>query len=253
MYDVTVLSIFRQSESYLDRYFRQVEELFALRAAPCHAIWLEGDSSDRTYARLQEQKERMEGLGHHVTLVKFDTGGPYWGSVPHADRWLQLATCWNQCLSFLSPCRHTICVESDLIWDARVPQSILAKLSPRHPVISPMLMIDRSEDILGEEWFYDTWGFSIEGKKFRNTFPYYPIKDDNTLMKVTTSGGMIVSTYEVQRTAEWDTKDCIMKFPPKYNVYMDKGHKIYHPFPKGWSEYGPFKIFALKLKHKIFK
>jgi hypothetical protein len=121
MYDLTILSIFRQSEKYVNRCVQQVTEAFDLNGGKCHAVWLEGDSTDNTYKILQQAKEKLEQTGNvDVTLIKFDNGGPYWGSIVDSDRWLQIATCWNNCLAGLKPSKITICVESDLIYNPRI-------------------------------------------------------------------------------------------------------------------------------------
>ena len=168
MFELTILSIFRQSAAYLPRYFSQVQKAFELRQGPCHAVWLEGDSQDETYSLLKSEKEKLESLGHTVTLIKFDLKGPHWSStVNHSNRWAQLATCWNKCMEGLQPSKITVCVESDLIWEPSVIGKIIGKLDEDHHVICPMLMTEGSSEMFGFERFYDTWGFSRNGKKFR--------------------------------------------------------------------------------------
>jgi len=97
-FNLSIFSIFRESEKYLDRYFKQVLEAFHINGGRCHAIWLEGDSEDQTFSKLSEAKQHFESQGHAVTLIKFDLKGPLWPAINHANRWLQLATCWNKCI-----------------------------------------------------------------------------------------------------------------------------------------------------------
>lgn len=233
LFELTLMSIFRDSESYLSRYLGQVEEAFRLNGGKCHAIWLEGDSKDATFDKLKEAKELFEKKGHQVTLVKFDLHGRYWPSLDIPDRWLQLSTCWNKCIEQLLPSRFTICVESDLIWDPSIVGQLIGKLDHLHPVVYPMLLVNNSKALFGSYWFYDTWAFEREGKKFNHIWPYWSpsadLQETEEFLELTTGGGMIVSTYECQKQASWDPTCCIMKFPKEIKIFMDKTTQIYHP------------------------
>jgi hypothetical protein len=258
VFEMTVLSIFRQSASYLPRYFSQIEKAFALRKGPCHAVWLEGDSGDATFDMLQSEKKKLEILGHQVTLFKFDLKGPLWSSKKdHRDRWLQLATCWNRCMEGLLPSKITVCVESDLIWDPLVIDQMLLKLDASHHVVCPMLMAEGSLELFGFERFYDTWGFSRSGKKF---FPYPPywlahekLKEEEELLEVSTGGGMLISTYEHQKKGKWALDCCIMHYPEEVRVFMDKTIHIHHPMPDDWKNLSVPMILAKKIKYRLHK
>lgn len=235
MFELSIFSIFRQSESYLDRYLKQVFTTFLQNGGKCHAIWLEGDSSDQTYAKLSEAKAKFESVGHAVTLIKYDLNGPHWPAINHSNRWLQLSTCWNKCLGSLQPTKIGICVESDLIWDPRVVPELIAKIDDTHHVLYPMLMDDIIEGSSEEETFMDIWGFSRGGKKFSKTAPYWPddekLTEEDDLLQIETGGGMIVTTYPHLVNAKWDDSCCILKFSEGTNLFMDRTLKIYHPRP----------------------
>ena len=252
MFELTILSIFRQSEGYLARYFEQVREAFSDFSKPCCAIWVEGDSTDATFDLLQKEKEKYEAFGHTVTLIKFDLKGPYWPSVKNAQRWVQLATCWNRCLEQLKPSKFTICVESDLIWDPKVVKRTVSKIDIDHHVVCPMLMFDESEQYFGKKWFYDSWGFSREGRKFSPLPPYWnkskSLKDEKDMLQVTTGAGMIVTTYETQKRGAWGLDNCIMQFPPEVLIFMDKTQEIYHPMPAKFKTYGKIKRMLIRYR-----
>ena len=239
MYNLTISSIFRQSEKYLPQYLKQVEEVFSGQDGKCAAVWLEGDSTDNTYKMLSDAKEKLEANGHYVNLIKYDCNGPYWESKADKSRWLQLATCWNKCLDGLVPAKYTICVESDIRYDSSIVPKLIEKVDVEHNVVYPMLMIDRSLELFPREIFYDTWGFSRGGRKFGGFYPYYSDspsqKDEAELLEITTGGGMIVSTYEHQKDGRFGTDDCIMKFKDDVKLYMHKHLKIYHPAPLNWG------------------
>jgi hypothetical protein len=235
-----MLSIFRQSESYLPQYLKQILDVFEDSKGKCGVIWLEGDSIDKTYDILLDAKKQFEGRGHYVNLIKYDCGGPHWGSIADKKRWLQLATCWNTCLNEIVPAKYTVCVESDLVYDANVVSQLILKLDDEHNVIYPMLMAARSLEIFPKEIFYDIWGFSRGGKKFVNFFPYYDQgvfaqEENDELLELTTGGGMIVSTYQYQKDGRFDAEDCIMKYPNNTKLFMHKLLKIYHPAPSSWN------------------
>src|SRR5271166_6378453 len=98
MFDLTMCSIFRQSENYLPQYLKQADDVFISHGGKCRAVWLEGDSTDNTYSILCEAKKQFEDKGYDVKLIKYDCHGPYWESKVDEKRWLQLSTCWNKCL-----------------------------------------------------------------------------------------------------------------------------------------------------------
>ena len=237
-YDLTILSIFRQSEKYVYRYLQQVTEAFEVNGGKCHAVWLEGDSSDNTYKILQEGKEKLEQTGRvDVTLIKYDNGGPHWESIINADRWYQLATCWNNCLAGLKPSKITICVESDLIYNPAIIQQLVSKIDETHHVIYPMLMTyDGSYEKTPESpRFHDTWGMRRGEIRFSNYPPYWVqsdfLKEEEDLLQITLGGGMIVTTYNYQKRGHFETSCCIMTYPPDVNLFMHKKLSIYHPMP----------------------
>ncbi len=243
MYDLTILSIFRQSEKYLNRYVQQLTEAFQLNGGKCHAVWLEGDSTDRTYKMLTDAKQKLEEAGNiDVTLIKYEHGGPHWASIINADRWHQIATCWNNCLAGLKPSKITICVESDLIYNPAIIEQLALKIDENHHVIYPMLMMyDGSYEKTPEfEWFHDTWGMRRGEIRFSNLPPYWPqsalLKEDEDLLQITLGGGMIVTTYDYQKRGQFDTSCCIMTYPTDVNLFMHKKLRIYHPMP-GESRY----------------
>ncbi len=236
MFAVTILSIFRDSETYLDQYVAQIKNVLNMNSEKCHIIWLEGDSIDNTFNILELAKKDIESAGHKVTLIKFDIGGKYWPSIQHPGRWLQLSTCWNKCLEYLEPSKITICVESDIEYDPSVIYTLAAKLDKNHNVIFPMLMVKGGIENTGREWFYDIWGFSRGGKKFNNLSPHWSddnsLADEPELLQITTGGGMVVSTYQYQSKTRFDTNTCILNFNNNEKLFMDKTIKIYHPAPK---------------------
>jgi hypothetical protein len=239
MYDLTIFSIFRDSESYAHRYMKQVRRLAWSVGGKIRVVWLEGDSVDDTYNRLQEYMKLFNSEGIDVSLVKYSTGAPYYGSVSHPDRWIQLATCWNKCLSFFKKTRFAIAVESDLIWNYQIVPKLIEKIDDKHNVIYPMLFTYGAQDVYKTDIFYDIHGFSRSGIKFNGTEPYYKddsvLVDEEDLLELTTGGGMIVTTGDTMKLGKFSTHDCIMRFKPGVRKFMHKHLRVYHPTPAHWE------------------
>lgn len=257
MYELTILSIFRDSQTYLSRYLKQIEEAFNLFAKPCRGIWLEGDSGDATYEILIKAKERFEQLGHCIELIKYETNGPYWPEKNILERWAQLASCWNVCLKALQPSKICICVESDLIWDPNIILKLAEQLDEKHHVICPMLLIENSQKLMGDFWFYDIWGFSRENKRFHSMKPYWPktrsLIEEERLLQVSTGGGMLIANFKTMSMASWDKNSCILQFGDDCSIFMDKTRAIFHPQPAAWANIKPLKITWNRCKGRVRK
>jgi hypothetical protein len=239
MYELTILSIFRQSTPYLRRYLKQVEQAFKLAKGRCHAVWLEGDSTDGTYEQLLEARHRLVSMGHDVTLVKADTSEPFWSGMKkeerkHEERWKHMATCWNNCMKGLKPTKLGVCVESDLIWHPKVLFAVAEKLDDQVHVIYPQLLYKRWFGL--KKRFYDRWGFRRDGQHFNSKKPYWQTRpgDELTfpLISLDVGAGMIVTHGARMAKAAWDESCCLLKFPVGTNLFVDTTKGIYHPLSK---------------------
>lgn len=223
MYDITLLSIFRDSAAYLDRYIDQVEEALDPFEKP-HLIWLEGDSMDDTFEKLTALSEQTVA---DVTLIQFDTNGPYWPSIDHPMRWQQLEACWNKALSYLEPSAICVCVESDLIWRWPTLRTLIGDVQAGLcEVACPMLM--RHAPQMGD-YFYDTNAFCKDGQHFTNLWPYHPaLLNEERFVPLETGGGMLVTNSDSLSQARWQDK-CVLRFGSEARVLLDTRLKIYHP------------------------
>ncbi len=222
MYDITILSILRDSTLYIERYLDQLSTVFRHAKNP-RAIWVEGNSVDGTYERLLRVKEDKE-LPGEITLIKHEIGGPFWPSVDVPERWAQLEHCWNRAIAALEPSEICVAVESDLFWSNWHFQRVKKHLD-KYDVIAPMLMHQFIE------FFYDTNGFRKNGANFECTpFPYCVPGGWNgdRFIDLDTCGGMIVTSYDAMRAAVWKNK-CVMHFQPHYRIAVDTETRIYHP------------------------
>ncbi len=155
-----------------------------------------------------------------MTLVECKTGGPYWPSIDHPQRWRQLEVVWNTALAYLEPTTYAVCVESDLIWDVDTLLACIEQLG-EGDAVAPLLL---KGDI-----FYDTHGFSRHGQPFSNGAPYIPDWDGQPrLVACDSLGGLVVTTYPVLCRATW-RDGCRLRFPRDVALYADTASVIYHP------------------------
>jgi len=162
---ITLCSIFRNSEDYIDRYFLQIYNLERVLGEPIRLVIAEGDSADDTYEQLEKHLvDHAEG----DLLLKIDHGGPTFGSVDHPQRWAQIALVCNGVMEAASEyVGPKIYVESDLIWEPPTMIQLLEDLAV-YPAVAPMSMMGTR--------FYDHWGHrGLDGVRFTGEPPLPPV------------------------------------------------------------------------------
>lgn len=239
MIHLTICSIFRDSESYLDQYLNCVEELgykFAnewnLPLDRIMFMWLEGDSVDNTNKILQKNQCYLIEKGFRVTLFKYPTGQHY-SNEDTPERWKRISDCWNTILKYKPESVYTIMVESDLVWDPTAIAGLLSDSPSHNSVIAPMLL--RDHDGMGRIIFYDTHGFKRGGKNFQNDQPFWSWQEGDgdvtrkLLMPVESLGGLVIADEEAMKNAYWGEEDCVLKWSPETKLFMHKGVAVWHP------------------------
>lgn len=229
--NVTLISCFRNAESYLNRYFNQVAELFADMSQNDHEmslIWGEGDSIDNT---LEQLRAFQALLPHRITLVDCTHGGraDYEGVI-NEQRFKELAYVGN-CMWQHIPANADaiVYVESDLIW---APETILALIDRLrdYPAISPMVYLRRRG--WEETAFYDTWAARINGKHFEHYPPYIDGFDPNKPFRVDSMGSCMAFHGELSRKLCWDERVFVGICQDIYalgaSVWIDPQTAIYH-------------------------
>lgn len=208
---VYLASIFRDAESYLDRYFGQIGELERLLGEQVQLVVCEGDSADGTREALtQHMVDHGEGA-----LLRLDHGGPKFESVDDPQRWENIAKVCNKVMQHVDYVIRDddafIYVESDLEWPPETMGALLADISvwrkDRPPVgaVSPMSM--RRAD--GRFW--DTWGYRKDGQRFGPWPPYHPsLPSADRLARIDSSGSCFVTWGCWARNVRFDPRDCIL-------------------------------------------
>lgn len=215
----------------MQRYFTQIESLLPY-FNHIQLTWLEGDSEDDTWNWLSSQRGFFtnaavyKGYGAsrvYVDLIKLDTGGPYWPSVDNSLRWRQLEAVWNACIQTKYETDVVVCVESDLIWEAQdLLNTIKLVRDGVCDVAYPAVFLNNSN-----RW-WDTNGFSYNGKKFVNEPPYIQDMPEGDLIEVDTGGGMIACSQIAFQYANWQDT-CVLHFPDWTTRLLDRRTVIYHP------------------------
>lgn len=225
MADLTVLSIFRNSTPYLDRYATQVMALCEQFNGTVRFLWLEGDSDDDTAQRLVDLGWQLTELGHSVGIAIHNHGGPAYPSIDHPARWKQLADVWNRNLDRLTRSRYAVCVESDLIWQASDMLTMLDHIdNDICDVAYPLLMLRDTEQ------FYDTHAYKApDGTGWSAWAPYAPGWDGGRFVEVSQAGGMVVARGETMQQARWGDNDCVLHFPADVRQIVDMQTRIRHP------------------------
>ena len=222
-YDLVLYSIFRDSESYLDRYFSQIESLLP-HFYNIKLVWLTGDNEDNTSKILNDWYGNLiTSRRVDIDLLQFDTGGPYWPSVNNSLRWHQLKRCWNECIKAKFDTGIVVCVESDLIWEVQDLLDVISMVrNGECDVAYPALY--KYESLI----WWDTNGFSYNGQKFTNEPPHIPGGFDGNHVPVDTGGGMIVSSEIAFMDAVWE-ESCVLHFPEWTTRLLTREVVIYHP------------------------
>lgn len=221
---LTFGTVFRNAESYLDRWRNMVNSLAASWDAPIHVIAVEGDSDDNTYDTLKANPPEVA----EFTLLHVEHGGPRFGSVVNPQRWKQLALACNAVLvhASLTP-QNFLYIESDLVWDNRTVKALVDDLK-KVPAVAPM-----SFHLSDPSLFYDCWGHVKGGRMFGQYPPYHPDLGSG-LTVIDTAGSAFAVRPNLVESLGFSAKDCIRGIGRTVRkagaeLYLDPHLAVYHP------------------------
>ncbi|HXU05425.1 MAG TPA: hypothetical protein VN903_30915 [Polyangia bacterium] len=217
--------MFRNSTRYLERYFRQVNDLADALGRRQHRLRLvlaEGDSTDTTWVELAQRTRIFDAV-----LVKRDHGLRHWGSEDVPDRWRALSWVCNGILDHVTAdIDALVYVETDLIWTPDTMLALLAHLE-QVPAVAPMCFAG--------EAFYDIWGHIKGGINFG---PFPPYHDDllppPALTQVDSAGSCLVLRGEVARCVRYGPDDLVRGlgrsiYQQGYSLWVDPALRVDHP------------------------
>lgn len=216
-------SIIRDGEGYLSRYYDQLRSLtndYEIGLAIC-----EGDSLDDT----GEMIYRLLPSELVLYAYNYSHKGPKFGSVDNPTRWENIAKTWNYMLNnignALEEYDYFCYMEADLIWNKETIDKLVEGMED-FDCIAPMSM-------LGENWFYDTWGHRSNGMNFSAIYPYHPYFN-NCLryMPLESAGSCILMKAEVAQHCRLNLKDAMIGhdiIKHGYSFVLDKTAIVNHP------------------------
>lgn len=221
---VCLVSSFRNSSRYLDRYIEQVAGLQTLLHARGDALTLRlghGDSSDGTHGMLHEAVSNM----FSAWIVDVSHGGPAYGSVEDAQRFRQLAYVANR-LSDTIPAEAdaVLWVESDLIWEPATLVALLDRLAD-YPAVAPMLMD-------GEQSFYDVYAYRRGGVRFTKEPPFHP-DINGAPLRLDSAGSCVAVRGDLGRSLRWPAEDVFVGWCRALGdaggaIFLEPGLRVEH-------------------------
>lgn len=216
-------SIIRDGEGYLSRYYDQLRSLtndYEIGLAIC-----EGDSLDDT----GEMIYRLLPSELALYAYNYSHKGPKFGSVDNPTRWENIAKTWNYMLNnidnALEEYDYFCYMEADLIWNKETIDKLVEGMED-FDCVAPMSM-------LGQEWFYDTWGHRSNGMNFGASYPYHPFFNDCLrYMPLESAGSCILMKSKVVQTCRLSLKDAMIGhdiIKQGYSFVLDKTAVVNHP------------------------
>lgn len=218
-----LVSVFRNSQDYLDRYFDQTDELARSMHEPLRRVCVEGDSTDQTWKVLANR------LGPNDVLLKCEHGGPTFESQDIPQRWRQIALACNVAMTAAirinTEEQAVVYMESDLMWDTPTIHKLVDHLS-MYPAVAPMSM-QRGR-------FYDIWGYVKDGIRFGPYPPYHPGINPGRMVTIDSAGSCTAMTAQAARVVEFSLTDCIRGvgrslYANGFSLWLDPTLKVVHP------------------------
>ena len=237
--NVIIASIFRDSSSYLPRYFNQVATLaleLERRGDALSIVAAEGDSADDTEEALRSSLRRFNSIFKMRRFLKAEHGGQRYGSVDVDERWRNISFVCNALLAQIEEMpdhQVVLYVESDLIWDSETMLKLIDGLERQHTDAIVPLCIHQPTGL-----FYDTWGYRADAIRFTQHKPYHAMlahDDGRTLYHIDSAGSCIAMTYDVAKLARFDPPELgIVGFGNDmrqrgFRMMLDPTVSVFHP------------------------
>lgn len=216
-----LVSIFRDSAGYVDRYAEQVEKLRVAAGERVFSVVAEGDSQDNT-------RELLRDAGFNPLIVEH--GGPRFPSIDNPLRWRQIAvvcnTIWCAAIREANPGEAIAYAESDLVWDAETLVA-LTERTKQFPAVATMSLHE------GTDRFYDIWGHVKDGIRFVPEPPYHPGLDA-PMVEIDSAGSCFAVRSNIAHHVEFSLTDCIRGVGRSlhkagHRLMLDTTLAVYHP------------------------
>ena len=177
---IAICALFRNSARYID-YFRAVANAQAREDIDLIFSFVEGDSTDDSYQRLQAWAREDP----RVHLAKVDVE-PVMDFADRVAKWAMLGNvAVEQALQ--TACDRVLWCESDLV----LPNDLLEQLVAEPcDIVAPAIYLG--------SMFYDTWGFrGLDGNRFANVEPYHREFRHHALVPLSSVGSCVLFRREI--------------------------------------------------------
>lgn len=225
--NVTIVSAFRNSASYIPDYFQRVN---ALEPKP-HLVLGYGDNADSTQELLQVYL--LDYFSY--SLVDVSHGGQHYGSIVHPERFRQLAGVWNTLWKKIPADADIVAmVESDLVWEPQCLSNLIEGVRYLQKRFSSGILLAPRIN-LPDGRFYDTWGFAANGRNFINRPPHHrELVNPPHYLEMDSVGSFVVMDGETARKLRWPKEDvvvglCRMAKKKGARIFMDTQERVVHP------------------------
>lgn len=231
-----ICSLFGNAVGYIDRYFEQIEGLREQlrQSEPRSSLSLilgYGDDIDHTGELLAVYSS--ESIG--ARLIDVSHGGRIIGSFENEERFRQLAKAGNRVLAEIpEDADIAVWLESDLIWNPATMMMLLDRLNHLPAVAPRILHFDNPRLYPGKgPFWYDTFAFRRNGKRFANLPPYHA-DIANDLLQVDSAGSCLAMRGALARMVRLTEEDviyglCKQIYALGGTIWLDPSLTIYHP------------------------
>ena len=180
VHTVAICSLFRNSAAHVDS-FRAMMTAQARADIELTFSFVEGDSTDDTFARLEAWAQEDPRV--HLTKVDVE---PVTDFADRVTKWAALGNvAIEQALN--TTCDRVLWCESDLV----IPNDLLEQLVPEPcGIVAPAIFLG--------SMFYDTWGFrGRDGTRFTNHPPYHHEFRHHALVPLSSVGSCVLFRREM--------------------------------------------------------
>lgn len=185
-------------------------------------VWIVGDSTDDTEARLRELATKHPA-GGRVTIARRDTSIAGEDPESRIRRLSETANAWFDYVE--EGDSYCLIHESDLVSSPDVVERLLA--TGKCPVAGwPVLEVNN------ERLFYDTWAYRCWGWRFSNRAPYHPCYRPDELFEVDSVGSVwLFYAEDVRVSGPGSAKDVALR--PAQDVALRQAQDVARCIDRG--------------------
>lgn len=179
---ITVLSLFRDSESTIHECLKRLESLEENTDSEFEYSFYENDSVDNTKSILEDWLKKRDG-----TLISEQLNAPRFSSIPSEDRVKLMAYYRNKAANNIKPTDSdfVIMFDSDVIFNKDIINDFLPYMKKDIAVATPNILqnIDCKMCDCKKKSYYDSWALIDKHMNFGMTWSCNPFYDNDDRKK----------------------------------------------------------------------